>query len=443
MNSKYDIACMWELEHDKPYFLFGISVWRYFALPGFLIVIAMLPMFMATYVAITRVVDYHHHYEDVLAGAMLGTFWAVVGFATYKDEFRESSVKHELLFEHFTNDIKQAFLKHILKDRSSTYTNTGIASGTHSKDAFNTITNNNTTTNNTNNTAINTTDSTHNTTLNNNNNNTNINSNTSNENNKNLDYYNSSLQGSRKSRSRSIFFWCKMLCFSCNDDCQRVWKICLCRHSDTDYYHIRKKQESLLTLDGFGIGPQLQSAPPMIADYGYGVNYGGQPISRFTYHNAQLYDQIYNSADFKNKQSKFKHANTLDLSVGIDKNQKNNNMKKIKLKNNRIVNNNGGHGTSVSKDNKNVTKSRGFRYDAPKSPNSGTKPKNQKKIIRSKTDKNLLKNIKNLNDKNDNNNTNDPNDINSVGNKPKIPERAISGPSRTFEPNKTFKSDLH
>ena len=109
---------MWELEHDKPYFLFCVSVWRYFALPGFSILIAMCPMFMATWIGLSRINDYQNHLSDVLAGAAIGTAWAICGFVLYRNEFCESSTKHDMLVEQFTNDMKETLRKYILKPRA-------------------------------------------------------------------------------------------------------------------------------------------------------------------------------------------------------------------------------------------------------------------------------------------------------------------------------------
>jgi len=43
-------------------------VWKYIIVSG--------PLFYAVYVPFTRLMDYRHHWEDVLAGALIGIFYA-------------------------------------------------------------------------------------------------------------------------------------------------------------------------------------------------------------------------------------------------------------------------------------------------------------------------------------------------------------------------------
>ena len=240
---------MWELEHDKPYFLFCISLWRYFALPGFLTLIAMCPILMATWVGITRITDYHHHVGDVLAGALIGATWAIVGFFVYRNEFRESSVKHEILFEHFTNDIKESFRKYILKPRGPSVS-TKVQANTSKESNSN---NANTVPSKSTNDSYGHTGSVEGgappQTIpeepndDDNNDNNNNNNNRSEFDWKNFSISNFFQHGTFKKKqrsSRSFWFWCKMVCCGCNDDCKRVWKFCCCRHSDTDNDFQRK-----------------------------------------------------------------------------------------------------------------------------------------------------------------------------------------------------------
>lgn len=44
------------------------------------IIIAMFPMFLASLVAVSRLVDYHHHYADVAAGGLIGVVIGCFGF---------------------------------------------------------------------------------------------------------------------------------------------------------------------------------------------------------------------------------------------------------------------------------------------------------------------------------------------------------------------------
>ncbi|KAJ2078508.1 hypothetical protein H4R24_004427 [Coemansia sp. RSA 988] len=46
-------------------------------------IVFYLPLFCATLISISRTADYHHHWQDVLAGALLGTFVGWFGYRTY------------------------------------------------------------------------------------------------------------------------------------------------------------------------------------------------------------------------------------------------------------------------------------------------------------------------------------------------------------------------
>ena len=418
---------MWELEHDKPYFLFGIAIWRYFALPGFLILIATAPMFMAVSVSLTRIVDYHHFYDDVIAGALLGVFWSITGFLMYRDEFRESSKKHDLLFENFTNEIKNYFLKVIRKNKhpnnnynqlpKSKSLQTGSNQNSKESHTFTTSNNEN---------------STNSQNANNNNNTTTVNLADSTENKTNdATATTSNSSELKKSKTRSIFFWCKALCFSCDEDCQRVWKICLCRHSDTDHYRMRsQRQNSLASLD------ENSDFHEVFTRFLNEKETNASNTVHATKNLARKQQELYR---LQAQLAASKQNKSVALMAGIYQQEE------VKAKNQLLRGsiNNGKSGmkkTELIITNTEEIGGRGFRYDKEQPKNKKDK-KGKQSMIRSKTEKNIFSMQKKKDGKTckeNENETGNEMDVSSVGGI-RGPERAVSGPSRTFEPNKTFR----
>lgn len=46
-------------------------------------VLTSLPLFVAGLVGASRIIDYHHHYSDVVTGALVGSFYALLTFAAH------------------------------------------------------------------------------------------------------------------------------------------------------------------------------------------------------------------------------------------------------------------------------------------------------------------------------------------------------------------------
>jgi membrane-associated phospholipid phosphatase len=45
-----------------------------------IMVVGISPHFLAGWIAITRVIDYHHHYSDIIAGAVIGIAAARIAY---------------------------------------------------------------------------------------------------------------------------------------------------------------------------------------------------------------------------------------------------------------------------------------------------------------------------------------------------------------------------
>jgi len=62
------------------------------------------PFFVCTFIAISRTMDYHHNFDDILAGAVLGTAFAFIGYFLYFPSLFDSKcdlprTKRELIME--------------------------------------------------------------------------------------------------------------------------------------------------------------------------------------------------------------------------------------------------------------------------------------------------------------------------------------------------------
>ncbi|KAJ2451994.1 hypothetical protein EV183_003235 [Coemansia sp. RSA 2336] len=58
-------------------------------------IIFYLPFFCATLIAVSRTADYHHHWQDVLAGSLLGTFVGWFGYRSYFPPIFDPSVQSD------------------------------------------------------------------------------------------------------------------------------------------------------------------------------------------------------------------------------------------------------------------------------------------------------------------------------------------------------------
>ncbi len=76
---------------------FHFFVWIYLKNSrGASLVICLVPAALATYVACTRILDYWHHYTDVVTGSLLGMGCAAVAFWLYFDRLYPSPVERRL-----------------------------------------------------------------------------------------------------------------------------------------------------------------------------------------------------------------------------------------------------------------------------------------------------------------------------------------------------------
>ena len=65
-----------------------------------LLVVALSPLGLATWIASSRVVDYRHHTSDIVAGAALGSFWGTIFYMRYFGNGPSSSHQHVTSPEH-------------------------------------------------------------------------------------------------------------------------------------------------------------------------------------------------------------------------------------------------------------------------------------------------------------------------------------------------------
>ncbi|CAF4060839.1 unnamed protein product, partial [Rotaria magnacalcarata] len=66
------------------------KVWNYRNFGQFPYVMETFCFALAAYIGITRITDNRHHPTDVLAGAILGTFVAIIAFRYMVDAFKRS-----------------------------------------------------------------------------------------------------------------------------------------------------------------------------------------------------------------------------------------------------------------------------------------------------------------------------------------------------------------
>lgn len=72
-----------------------LKVWSRRRAPVWKLLVVMLPLLLAAYLSLTRLLDYTHHWYDILAGAIIG---AIFAFAAYRSQYIS-------VFDYATNHI--------------------------------------------------------------------------------------------------------------------------------------------------------------------------------------------------------------------------------------------------------------------------------------------------------------------------------------------------